>query len=96
MIHDKKSFFRKLLPFLLLYVIFSQYIVNNSQLQRNYTTSMNEKNRKVKERITWSDNDKHLSNLQFWRIFRMTRKCFALLCNINIAGVGENAFKSES
>ena len=56
----------------------------------------NAKNRRVKKRIKWSTVGERISDIQFRRMFRMTRKCFGELCSNITTLVGEKEFKSES
>ena len=58
--------------------------------------SLSAKKRRKKERLLWSEVNLRISDLHFRRMFRMTRKCFDLLCSKIIAAVGERAFKSEA
>lgn len=53
------------------------------------------KNRKCRQRTSWSSFQNRLTNKQFRRYFRMERECFHYLCDRIIANVGEGAFKSE-
>ena len=54
------------------------------------------KNRRKKERITWSKVNERISNMQFRQMFRMTRDCFQMLCQEIESIVGEREFKAES
>ena len=49
-------------------------------------------NRRKKKRIKWSTVGERVGDKQFWRMFRMTRKCFAELCT-NIATSVELIFQ---
>jgi hypothetical protein len=48
-----------------------------------------------RSRLSWFDFNNSVSDIQFRRMFRMSQQCFNELCQSIIAGVGENAFKSE-
>ena len=57
--------------------------------------SADAKKRRKKKRIPWSHVDQMLNERQFRRMFRMTRECFALLCEKIKISVGESMFKSQ-
>lgn len=66
--------------------------------KRLETTTMKKdaaKNRKLRQRTSWSRFQSRLTDKQFRRYFRMERECFEHLCQQIIANVGEGAFKSE-
>jgi hypothetical protein len=66
--------------------------------KRLETTTMKKdaaKNRKLRQRTSWSRFQSRLTDKQFRRYFRMERECFEYLCQRIIANVGEGAFKSE-
>ena len=90
-----KSITIKLLALLLCaYIHQSQQLIK--EREQSVAISNHAKARRKKKRIPWSYVDNMLNDRQFRRMFRMTRECFALLCeNIKVA-VGESVFKSEA
>ena len=46
--------------------------------------------------MSWSHVSSRISDLQFRRMFRMSRACFDRLCQKIIVAVGESSFRSES
>jgi hypothetical protein len=52
-------------------------------------------NRKPKSRPTWASEMSRISDELFYRLFRMHRPCFNLLCNKIEKAVGKKKFKSE-
>ena len=53
------------------------------------------KKREVKQRSSWSKENKHFSDRMFYRLFRMHRPCFNRLCARIEKAVGPKVFKSE-
>ena len=51
--------------------------------------------RRFRQRKSWSAFQANLTDRQFRRYFRMSRECFAYLCNRIMTNVGEDKFKSE-
>ena len=95
MINSTKDVFLSVLP-LLLYYTFSQFQANYNAWHHHVRLSKNAKNRRVKKRIKWSTVGERISDVQFRRMFRMTRHCFGELCSNITTLVGEKEFKSES
>ena len=78
----------------LLALLLCAYIHQSQQLIKEHKQSVailnHAKAWRKKKRIPWSYVDNMLNDRQFRRMFRMTRECFALLCeNIKVA-VGES------
>ena len=51
--------------------------------------------RRFRQRKSWNAFQANLTDRQFRRYFRMSRECFAYLCNMIESNVGEEVFKSE-
>ena len=79
MIKKTKDILLSVLP-LLLYYTLSQYKANYDAWELHQCLSKYAKKRRVKKRIKWSTVGERISDKQFRRMFRMTRKCFAELC----------------
>ena len=56
----------------------------------------NSKNRRFRQRKSWSRFQYNMTDRQFRRYFRMSRECFHYLCEKIKENVGESEFKSES
>ena len=67
-------------------------LVQDSISQRR---SIAAKNRRIRERLSWSTFINSVSDEQFRRMFRMTKECFNKLCRRIVDGIGEKKFKSE-
>ena len=50
----------------------------------------------MKNRVLWADINTRISDLQFRRMFRLNRQCFAMLCQNIISNIGEEKSKSEA
>jgi len=72
--------------------VFSYFI---RKRERSAIYSWMAKNREVRERKTWAEEDARISDRMFYRLFRMTRPCFRKLCNKIEKAVGKEEFKSE-
>ena len=66
-----------------------------SDILASAEASAHAKKRRKKKRVLWSSVDLMLNERQFRRMFRMTRECFALLCEKIKISVGESVFKSQ-
>ena len=95
MVLNKHNFIKTLLP-LLLYDIFSQYAIKKQRFEHIRYLTQKAKSRRVKKHILWSTINEQISEIQFRRMFCMSRDCFNELCKKIIDNVGESAFKSES
>ena len=95
MMNNTKDIVLSVLP-LLLYYTFSLFDANYNAWQQRLCLAKHAKNRRKKKRIKWSTVGERISDKQFRRMFRMTRKCFAELCTNIATSVGETEFKSES
>ena len=81
---------------LILFHTFKLYDIAYQSKKKSENNSRLAKKRRKKKRILWSEINNRISDLQFRRMFRMTRDCFQLLCDRIIAGIGEASFKSEA
>ena len=64
-------------------------------MQRSIRNKESAKKRKPRPRTTWADENKRISDKHFYRLFRMSRPCFNILCTRIETAVGEKEFKSE-
>ena len=81
---------------IIIYFIFIQYQNEYSIWYMSYNNARLAFKRRKKVRVLWSDVNQRISDIQFRRMFRMNRQCFALLCQLIIRNVGEKQFKSEA
>ena len=81
---------------LLFYVVFNQYKFGYTSWLSSSNNSRLAKKRRQKRCITWAKVNERISNVQFQRLFWMTRRCFNLLYQKIIASVGESQFKPEA
>jgi hypothetical protein len=49
-----------------------------------------------RSRLSWYEFTNSVSDIQFRRMFRMSKQCFNELCQSIITSVGEDGFKSEN
>ena len=98
--HDVELFHQL---FLLSFTVVMLYMmsVNNiamvlyEEAQLSETRSNQARARKPKERKSWSQEQDRFSDRMFYRLFRMSRGCFNLLCDKIKSAVGDYEFKSE-
>ena len=96
---EKKTIMKSLLSLIVALIVFHTFKLYDIDYQKRMKSENNSrlaKKRRKKRRVLWTYVNDRISDLQFRRMFRMTRDCFDLLCNTIIAGVGEKAFKSEA
>ena len=86
---DKKAAYRLLKKLLLYYllILLSQYELDLQACIRSARNSDGAKKRRKKVRVLWSEVSLRISDMQFRRMFRMSRECFDNLCQKIIAGV---------
>ena len=96
---EKKTILKSLLSLIVPLIVFHTFKLYDIAYQSRMKSENNSrlaKKRRKKRRVLWTDVSQRISDLQFRRMFRMTRDCFDLLCSTIIARVGEKAFKSEA
>ena len=81
---------------MVLFLLLVHYEVMYSSWLRSYKISKYAHNRRNKERMLWSIVNDIISDVEFWRMFRMNRDWFNSLCHHIIYAVGEREFKSEA
>ena len=77
-------------------VLFSQWEIDYNCWESSNRNSLGAKKRRKKKRIAWSNVSSRISDVQFRRMFRMSRECFGTLCHKIACAVGDRQFKSES
>ena len=92
---DQRKFVKMLFP-LLFYCAFKKYEIVALGLIRSEYFSDLALRRRRKHRLKWSEVNERISDLQFRKMFCMSRHCFDLLCNSIIEAIGESKFKSET
>ena len=91
---DKWRKFLLISPFIVLWLICHYKVLHESWL-KSYNNHLLAKKRRKKKRILWSAVNERISDVQFRRMFRMSRDCFDTLCQHIISKIGEKNFKSE-
>ena len=81
---------------ILIYYAFNQYQQKLKEFTSSCASSQRAKKRRVRKREEWSSLITRISDIQFRRMFRMSKQCFVALCDTIISWVGESKFKSES
>lgn len=81
---------------LLIYYAFNRHQLNSKEFTSSCASSQRAKTRRIRKREEWSSLITRISDIQFRRMFRMSKQCFVALCDIITSRVGESKFKSES